>query len=137
MRNGARAINYLLGQNPFDKHEFYPPPSLILLDLDLPLLSELEFLKWRQTQPIIQRIPVIVLTASQKTSDVTAAYEAGVNSYLTKPLTFEGLVDMLKAIRLFWLTQNTLATLPERAGELKIGALLAGKEPLEIIAISV
>lgn len=109
VRNGARAIDYLVGQTPFERREFYPLPCLILLDLDMPLLSGMEFLKWRQNHPEFQRIPVIVLTLSQRPADVAAAYEAGANSYLAKPLTFEELVDIAKAINIYWLGHNTFA----------------------------
>jgi CheY-like chemotaxis protein len=110
VRNGARAIDYLLGQTPFERREFYPLPCLILLDLDMPLVNGMEFLKWRQNHPVFQRIPVIVLTLSQRPADVAAAYEAGANSYLAKPLTFEELVDIAKAINLYWLGHNSFAT---------------------------
>ena len=81
----------------------------------MPLLNGMEFLKWRQNHPEFQRIPVIVLTLSQRQADVAAAYEAGANSYLAKPLTFEELVDISKAINLYWLGHNTFAR--SNAGE--------------------
>ena len=120
VRNGARAIDYLLGQGPFDRREFYPLPCLMLLDLDMPLVSGLEFLKWRQGQPVFQRIPVIVLTLSQRPADVAAAYECGANSYLAKPLTFEELVAMLKAVRGYWLEHNSYATMPTSDATVRI-----------------
>lgn len=112
VRNGARAIDYLLGQSPYERRELYPLPSLILLDLDLPLLNGFDFLKWRLTQPEILRIPVLVLTSQQQRMHVASVYEAGANSFLIKPLDFEGFVELARAIRQFWLMHNTFATAP-------------------------
>jgi CheY-like chemotaxis protein len=107
VKNGARAVSYLLGQPPFEPREYYPLPCLILLDLHMPCMTGLEFLNWRQTQPVLKRIPVLVLTTSRLARDVSAAYEAGANAYLVKPVSHEELVTMVKAIREFWLVQNT------------------------------
>ena len=112
MKNAALAVNYLLGIPPFENRHHHPLPSLILLDWNMPQLGGLEFLKWRESQPMIKRVPVIVLTSSQQTTDVTAAYEAGANGYLTKPVSFNGFVEMAKAIRMYWLMQNHYAVLP-------------------------
>jgi len=111
VRNGVRALDYLLKRVPFERRELYPLPSLILLDLSTPLLGGLAVLKWRQTHESIKRIPVLVLTSSQQPEDINAAYEAGANGYLVKPLLFDDWVEMASAIRLFWFMQNTYASL--------------------------
>jgi CheY-like chemotaxis protein len=111
VRNGIRALDYLLGRSPFEKRELYPTPSLILLDLSTPLLGGLAVLKWRQTYEPAKRIPTVVLTSSQQPEDIAAAYQAGANSYLVKPLTFDGWMEMVKAIRLYWFMHNTFAPL--------------------------
>src|SRR5437870_5194090 len=68
-KNAERAVVYLSGQPPFENRELYPLPSMILLDLSMPLMTGLEILQWRQGQPAIRRIPVVVLTASQQRED--------------------------------------------------------------------
>jgi CheY-like chemotaxis protein len=117
VKNGVRAVNYLLGLPPFANRHYYPLPSLILLDWSIPQLNGLELLKWRQSQPTIKLIPVIVLTSSQQATDVATAYDAGANGYLTKPVTFDGLVEMAKAIRIYWLTHNHYAALPDESDD--------------------
>jgi CheY-like chemotaxis protein len=108
VKNGARAISYLLGEPPFQPREYYPPPRLVLLDLNLPDMTGLEFLSWRQTRPALKRIPVVVLTTSPLGQDVAAAYDAGANGYLVKPVSQDALVAILQALRDFWLVHNTL-----------------------------
>ena len=117
VKNAARAFAYLLGEEPFAERIYYPLPSLILLDLSLPSLDGLEILKWRQLQPGIKEIPVLVLTASHHSSEVRAAYAAGANGYLAKPANFNAWVELVKAIRIFWLTHNVLPLPPARNGK--------------------
>ncbi len=82
-------------------------PMLMLLDLKLPRRSGLEVLAWmRQQEAAIRRIPVVVLTSSKQSTDVNRAYELGANSYLVKPVTFEGLLDMVKALEMYWFMLN-------------------------------
>jgi len=106
VKTAARAYAYLLGTDPFERRNYFPLPSLILLDLSLPLLDGLKILRWRQKQPEIKRIPVLVLTATSQVGEVRAAYEEGANGYLVKPASFNGWVELVKAIQTFWLTQN-------------------------------
>jgi len=112
VKTAARAFAYLRGEEPFAKRDYYPIPGLILLDLTLPSLDGFEVLKWRQSQPEIRIIPVLVVTNSQQPAEVRAAYEAGANGYLAKPANFNGWLDMVKAIRVFWLNQNVLPAPP-------------------------
>ncbi len=134
VRSGVRAIDYLLGHEPFERRELYPPPSLILLGLHLPMLNGLEFLRWRLMRPNVQRIPVLMLTSSRQPSDLAGAYAAGANGYLVKPPAFDGLVEMAKAIRMFWLTHNTYATQPEDGADTRFRVLPTAGERHEAAA---
>ena len=104
--DGDAAINYLAGRAPYDDRTRYPIPSLILLDLKLPRRSGLEVLKWLREQEDLKAIPVIILTSSQQSQDIDRAYELGANSYLVKPVGFDGLLDMVKAIGMYWVLLN-------------------------------
>ena len=86
-------------------------PLLILLDLKLPRLSGLEFLEWlRVQQPDLRRISVVVLTSSRESSDVNRAYELGASTYLAKPVSFDGLLELIKQLGTYWMT---MAELPQ------------------------
>ncbi len=105
--DGEMALSYLKGVGEFHDREKFPLPMLILLDLKLPRRSGLEVLAWiRDQEPPIRRIPVVVLTSSKQSNDVNRAYELGANSYLVKPVAFEGLLDMVKALEMYWFIMN-------------------------------
>jgi two-component system response regulator len=104
--DGQQAIDYLNGAGKFVDRETFPLPCLVLLDLKLPYVMGLDVLKWIRQQPGPPLV-VIVLTASAEQADIAAAYRLGANAFLTKPSESGRLEDMVKAIKDFWLTQNT------------------------------
>jgi CheY-like chemotaxis protein len=104
--DGEAAVAYLAGQNAFTDRERYPLPGLILLDLKLPRKSGLEVLAWLREQPKLRRLPVVVLTSSNETSDINQAYDLGANSYLVKPVAFDNLEDLLRMISRYWMVLN-------------------------------
>jgi two-component system response regulator len=105
--DGQQAIDYLKGDGKFADREKFPLPCVVLLDLKLPYLTGLEVLKWIRQQPGVGWI-VIFLTASGQDADIASAYRLGANAFLTKPSEANKLLTMAKAIKDFWLTQNTL-----------------------------
>jgi DNA-binding response OmpR family regulator len=78
-------------------------PCLIVLDLKLPKVAGHEVLKWIRQQPFLKTVPVIVLSASRDDRDIETAYELGANSYFAKPSDIDGLVEMVKLLRDYWL----------------------------------
>jgi CheY-like chemotaxis protein len=106
VRDGEEAILYLGGSQDYADRGKYPLPSLILLDLKLPRKSGLEVLEWLRQQPSLRHVPVIVLTSSKEMRDINRAYELGANSYLVKPVGFEGLLEMVRAIGMYWVILN-------------------------------
>lgn len=107
VHDGEQAIAYLCGAREFADRQKYPIPSLILLDLKLPRRGGLEVLAWlRGRHDSLKRLPVIVLTSSKQASDVNRAYELGVNSYLVKPVAFDGLLELVKAVDSYWTRFN-------------------------------
>jgi CheY-like chemotaxis protein len=105
--NGRQAIDYLKGAGKFTDREKFPLPCLVLLDLKLPHVMGLEVLKWIRQQHGTA-VVVLMLTASGEDADIAAAYRLGANAFLTKPSNASKLEDMVKAIKDFWLTHNTL-----------------------------
>lgn len=113
-RNGDEAVEYLKGEGSYTDRNKHPLPTLILLDLKLPRRSGLEVLEWLKTENYLKRIPVVVLTSSRESTDVNKAYDLGVNSYLLKPVTPEGLMEVVHNINLYWLLMNVASDVPGR-----------------------
>jgi len=106
VRDGEEAVAYLSGKAPYDDRARFPLPVFMLLDLKLPRRSGLEVLAWVRKESVVKRLPVVVLTSSRESVDVNQAYDLGVNSYLTKPVGFEALLEMVKNVNLYWLVMN-------------------------------
>lgn len=106
VEDGEEAIAYLSGAGSFADRGRFPLPALVLLDIKLPRRSGLEVLEWVRGAPGLKRLPVVMLTSSREQIDVNRAYDLGVNSYLTKPVAFEALVEMVKRVNLYWVLLN-------------------------------
>ena len=91
-----------------------PEPVVVLLDLKMPRRSGFDVLQWVRAQPGLRRLPVVVFTSSAQDPDVNRAYDLGANSYLVKPVTFETLVEMMRAVGLYWVMFNLRPELRER-----------------------
>ena len=96
-RDGEEAIAYI---HRLEEGEAWP--VVILLDINLPKVNGLEVLRELKTHPMLQKIPVIVLTSSGEDRDIQKAYELGANSYIVKPVDFEKFVDVAAQIDLYW-----------------------------------
>ena len=90
----------------FSGRKTAPQPRLVLLDLKLPRKSGLEVLDWLRRQPGLKRVAVVVLTSSEERRDVNRAYDLGANSYLTKPVAFQELLEMVRRLNVYWLLTN-------------------------------
>ena len=104
--DGREAIDYFEGAGRFANRNEFPLPCLVLLDLKLPYVMGLEVLNWIQQRPEVATI-VIVLSSSAAKADIAAAYRLGAKGFLVKPPEANQLLAMVKAIKDFWLTQNT------------------------------
>jgi len=101
--NGEEAVAYLKGEGIYEDRQQYPLPFMLLLDLKLPRLSGHEVLKWLRAQPLLKRLPVVVLTSSKQPADINHAYELGANSYLVKPVVFEEFAMLMQQLQMYWL----------------------------------
>ena len=107
LSNGDEAIAYLSGKQPYQDRSANPLPVIVLLDLKLPRRSGLEVLEWvRASRDPLRRVPVVVLSSSRQLSDVNRAYDAGANSYLTKPETTEQLLALAETFKAYWMRLN-------------------------------
>ena len=107
--DGQSAIDYLAGSGQYADRNQFPLPCLVFLDLKLPVKGGLEVLSWMRQQPALQTIIVIVLTTSREPNDIQTAYRLGGNSYVVKPTDVTRLVEMLRALKHYWLTFNEFA----------------------------
>lgn len=106
VEDGREALDYLSGAGQFADREAYPLPSIIFLDLKLPMVRGHEVLAWIRSQPHLHNMVVVVLTSSNEPNDLKRAYQLGANSYVVKPPTAAQLVDLAKAFKWYWLQFN-------------------------------
>ncbi len=98
-RTAVEALGMLRGEG-FTK--INPPPALILLDLNLPKMSGIEFLQELRADPELRSLPVIVLTSSNEPRDRAAAFEYEVEDYIVKPHSFEAFAKAMDTILAYW-----------------------------------
>ncbi|MBI5964585.1 MAG: response regulator [Chloroflexi bacterium] len=105
-KNGEEALDYLFGRGKYADRESYPMPNLVLLDLKLPRVDGFEVLRQVKSEPILKRLPVVILTSSKEEGDRALSYDIGANSYLVKPVSFDGFLGVVRQIEGYWLTLN-------------------------------
>ena len=104
--NGQTALDYLFGRGQYTDREAHPLPNLILLDLKLPGIDGFEVLRQLKATPVLKRLPVVILTSSKEEGDRALSYDIGANSYLVKPVSFDGFLDVVRLIEGYWLSLN-------------------------------
>jgi len=108
--DGAELLEYLRRQGRYAPPAQAPRPALVLLDLNMPRMGGLEALREIRGDPALRRIPVVVMTTSSRGEDVARSYELGANSFITKPVTFSGLVEVMGSLGRYW---GETVSLPE------------------------
>jgi CheY-like chemotaxis protein len=101
--DGEELSDYLFHRGAYANPGDAPTPGLILLDLNMPKKDGREVLAEIKADAGLRSIPVVVLTTSKAEEDVTRTYDLGVNSFITKPVTFDGLVRAMEAFSRYWL----------------------------------
>lgn len=99
--NGEQLMDYLYHRGGYANNSI-PYPDLILLDLNMPRIGGLEALKEIKTDPQLRRIPVVILSTSRREEDIYNTYESGANSFITKPVTFASLVEVMRTLVKYW-----------------------------------
>lgn len=102
VENGEELLQYLRHQGKFADKTLHPRPGIILLDLNMPKMDGREALQLIKSDPDLRRIPVIIMTTSKADQDILKSYDLGANSYVTKPVTFDELVEVVRGFGKYW-----------------------------------
>jgi len=102
VEDGEQLMDYLYRRGDYAGEDAAPRPGLILLDLNMPRKDGREALAEIRADPALRTIPVVVLTTSKAEEDILRSYDLGANSYITKPVTFAGLVRALGVLNKYW-----------------------------------
>lgn len=105
-RDGAEALDYLMGTGVHADHNPEEIPELVLLDLRLPKVDGLEVLRRMRADEHTRPLPVVVLTTSDEDQDIIKSYRLGANSYIRKPVNFNQFIDAIQQLGLYWLVLN-------------------------------
>lgn len=103
VKDGEELMEYLLLKGKYSSRKEAPLPSLILLDLNMPRKDGREALQEILAHAALRMIPVVVMTTSDAKEDISRCYETGANSYIVKPITYEGLVKAIGLLGQYWL----------------------------------
>jgi CheY-like chemotaxis protein len=111
VNDGAELLEFLRHEGTYTS-ENAPRPDLILLDLNMPKIDGREALAALKKDPRLRSIPVVILTTSRAEEDVVRSYDLGANSFISKPVTFAGLVDVMRELGRYWVV---IVELPDNA----------------------
>ena len=100
VEDGVELLSYLRREG---KYADAPRPGVILLDLNMPRKDGREALQEIKADPDLRRIPIVVMTTSSAEEDIVRSYDLGASSYITKPVTFEGLVEVMRGFGRYWI----------------------------------
>ena len=101
--DGQEAINYLRGEGKYADREAHPLPKLIVMDIKMPRRTGFEVLEWvKGNGGPLRRIPIVIVSSSDNSSDVNRAYELGANAYMVKPMNFRAVEHLFNSITHYW-----------------------------------
>jgi CheY-like chemotaxis protein len=103
VEDGVELMDYLRANGKYAAAGTRKKPGLIILDLNMPKMDGREALREIKADPSLRRIPVVVMTTSKAEEDIYRTYDLGVNSFITKPVTFDGLVSVMRILGSYWI----------------------------------
>ena len=102
VEDGEQLMDYLHGQGKYTDPSSCPRPDLILLDLNMPRKDGREALKEIKSDPHLRQIPIVVFTTSKAEEDIYRTYDLGGNSFISKPVSYEGLLKLMQQLGIYW-----------------------------------
>jgi two-component system response regulator len=108
LKDGAEAIDFIFAKGAFADRQIENKPKVILLDIKMPKVDGIEVLRQIKLNDITKTIPVVIMTSSKEEQDIIASYNLGVNSYVVKPVDFEGFAKAVAELGFYWLMINEL-----------------------------
>lgn len=108
VKDGEEALDYLYHRGRYADATKAPRPGLILLDLRLPKVDGHEVLRQIKGDEDLRSIPVVMLTTSEREDEISKSYEAGANSFVSKPVRFADFVERVRSVKLYWVLTNLL-----------------------------
>jgi len=106
VKDGAEALDFLFCRGEFVERNPANKPKVILLDIKMPRVDGIEVLRQIKLNENTRMIPVVIMTSSNEDSDIIASYNLGVNSYIVKPVNFEGFAKAVSSLGLYWVLMN-------------------------------
>ncbi len=111
--NGQELMDYLLRRGIYTDKEQFPPPDIILLDLNMPGKNGFDTLKEIKEHPQLRAIPVLIFSTARDQAQIELCYKLGANSYITKPMSFDQLLKTVQCVSDYWFGITDIP-LPER-----------------------
>jgi two-component system, response regulator len=105
-RDGEEALDYLFGRGDHSTRNLELMPALVLLDLKLPKLNGMQVLRALRSNPLTDRVPVVILTSSKEERDIVEGYEVGANSFICKPVDFDKFTEAIGRLGMYWIVLN-------------------------------
>lgn len=106
VKDGAEALDFIFARGQYAGREAENKPKVILLDIKMPKVDGIEVLRQIKADENTRTIPVVIMTSSKEEQDIITSYNLGVNSYVVKPVDFEGFARAVSALGFYWLITN-------------------------------
>ncbi|MBL7750258.1 MAG: response regulator [Chitinophagaceae bacterium] len=106
VKDGEEALDFLFARGAYKGRDNHPYPKVVLLDIQMPKLNGLEVLEQLKKNQETKAIPVVMLTSSAENPDIQRCYDLGANSYIVKPVNFEGFAESIRSLGFYWLLLN-------------------------------
>lgn len=111
LKNGEEAIDFIFATGKYaGTRDVENSPKVILLDIQMPKVNGIEVLQKIKADPRTRSVPVVILTSSKEDPDIQKCYDLGANSYIVKPVNFEGFAEAIKNLGFYWLLLNQPST---------------------------